>query len=122
VTERNQVNAVARKHLAPYGLWRRCEHSFEAGWADCYYVLCGRQGWLECKLIPGAPFTIEQLLWGEQEVAAGGRWHLLAKRADEWLLLNVMQARLWYETGMLTGVVQERGKFPTRTILKELTR
>ena len=122
MTESSQVWQVARDHLRPYGRIQRLENRLEEGWPDCIYTFRGVTGFMELKLIPGAPFTREQCMWGEAEVAVGGRWHLLARRGKEWLLMNTIQARAWFEGAPPQGIVQQTGTFPTREILKELTR
>jgi hypothetical protein len=99
-------------------------------WIKKAGVLRGISGWIESKLIPSsgmAPshFTLEQLMWGEEEVACGGKWHLLGlveSRPARWVLYDVYLARMWRE-----GIVNEplfaiSGRFPTREIITELSR
>lgn len=104
MTERNQVNKTVGAILRPYGRWQRLEHAHDRGWPDVAYTLLGVSGWAESKLIPTngkCPeiFTLEQLMWGEAEVKAGGLWHLIGRResAGEWWILDVEAARAWYE-------------------------
>lgn len=123
MTEATQVDAAVRRHLGPLGRFRRVTHAVDPGWPDFYYVVRGTSGWLEDKLIPPslrcpAKFTLDQLLWAEEEIAAGGRWHLLGleTRSRTWYLLNARQAREWFDGGGLTAAVVARGTFPTREI------
>lgn len=95
----------------------------DAGVPDWYYVLRGTPGWLEDKLIPPSrrcpdTFTREQLMWGEAEVAAGGRWHLLGlePRTRTWLLFNAAQARAWFDGEDYDLTVEATGLFPTKAI------
>lgn len=125
MTEANQIDAAVRTHLGPYGHWVRIPPGFEAGLPDWHYTMLrgGISGWIEDKLIPAsrrcpALFTIDQLLWGEAEVAAGGRWHLLGlePRTRTWMLFNAAQARAWFEDRDHDLVVETTGSFPTREI------
>jgi hypothetical protein len=128
VTERNQVNVTARRFYKPYGRWERLESRIGVGWPDQYYVLRGVSGWVESKLIPASgarpkEFTLDQLIWGELEVAAGGRWHLLGLRQSEpaeWWLLDPVLARLWYEGEPCEPLVRISGRFPLRETLDYL--
>jgi len=103
---------------------------FEGGIPDWHYTMLrgGVSGWLEDKLIPPsrrcpAIFTIDQILWGEAEVAAGGRWHLLGleSRTRTWMLFDVIQARAWFDGLDYDLVVEARGPFPTKEIALALT-
>lgn len=128
MTEINQVYRTAKKHLQPLLLMLRCEHKYELGWADVHWIGLGASGWIENKLIPASGrcpdhFTLEQMIWGETIVSMpGGRWHLLGLRGDTWYLLTAQQARTWFDGGPLEGAVQQRGRFPTREILRELVK
>lgn len=129
MTERRQVNHTARRYLAPYGRWLRFENRIgDGGWPDQYYILRGVSGWVESKLIPASGrcpdnFTLLQVIWGEEETAAGGRWHLLGLRESEpaeWWLLDSKLAREWYNGQNVTPLVQISGRFPLREILDYL--
>jgi hypothetical protein len=128
MTEANQIDAAVRTHLGVLGRFKRVTHATEPGWPDFYYVLRGISGWLEDKLVPPSrrcppTFTLDQLLWGEAEVAAGGRWHLLGlePRTRTWMLFNVAQARAWFENEDHDLVVEEAGPFPTKALVLALS-
>jgi hypothetical protein len=127
VTEANQVDAAVRRHLGPLGRFKRVTHATEPGWPDWHYVCRGQQGWLEDKLIPPScrcpgTFTLDQLIWGEAEAAAGGRWHLLGlePRSRTWLLFNAHQARRWYDGLDHDLTVEATGLFPTKELVLAL--
>jgi hypothetical protein len=122
VTEANQVDAAVKRYLGPLGRFKRVMHP-EPGWPDFHYCLRGQSGWLEDKLIPPSrrcpeTFTLDQLLWGEAEVAAGGRWHLLGLevRTRTWMLFNSIQARNWYDGKDYDLTVEAQGVFPMKAI------
>lgn len=122
MTEANQVNGAVRANLGPLGRFVRVESSIDAGIPDFYYRLRGIAGWLECKLIPPsgrAPkhFTLDQLLWGEEEVRYGGRWFFLGLREPRtWLVYDVKGARSWLEQTRNEPVLEIAGRFPTKEI------
>lgn len=127
MTERNQVNEMVKRHLGPLGRFVRIENPINPGTPDWHYVLRGVSGWLEDKLIPPSrrcpgAFTLDQLLWGEAETAARGRWHLLGlePRTRTWMLFDAAQARAWYENRDHDLVVEETGPFPTKAIAQAL--
>ena len=123
MTEATQVDDAVRRHLGPLGHFKRVTHATEAGWPDWCYTMRGISGWLEDKLIPPSRrcpslFTLDQLLWGEAEVAAGGRWHLLGlePRTRTWLLFNAQQARAWFDGLNHDYMVEAAGPFPMKAI------
>jgi hypothetical protein len=123
MTEVNQIDAAVKHHLSPYGRFVRMQSAIDAGVPDFHYAMCGTSGWLEDKLIPASrrcpnAFTLDQLLWGEAEVAAGGRWHLLGlePRTRTWMLFNVAQARRWFGGLDHDLVIEAAGPFPTKAI------
>ena len=128
MTEATQVDDAVRRHLGPLGHFKRVTHATEAGWPDFHFVLRGQQGWLEDKLIPPSrrcpsTFTLDQLRWGEAEVAAGGSWHLLGlePRTRTWMLFNVVQAGMWFAGRDGYGlVVEATGVFPTKELVLAL--
>jgi hypothetical protein len=123
MSEASQVNAAVRENLGHLGLWRRMEHSIEAGWADWYYIMRRRHGWLECKLAPAngkppAHLTIDQLLWAEEELRWGGRWHLLALRQPRtWLLYDFDAACHWHAGTANQPILEVMGDFPVKEII-----
>jgi hypothetical protein len=109
------------------------------GVPDFYYLLKGVSGWLECKLIPSnghcpQHLTLEQVMWGEEEVVKGGHWYMLGLRVTHWQLYDVLGARALYANKHQAGIPKstdkgERqdhalftlaGHFPTREILSIL--
>lgn len=126
MTEARQINDAVRHHLGPLGRWKRIECSIEPGVPDWYYRLRGVAGWLEAKLVPESrkcppAFTLEQLLWAEDEVRFGGLWHLLGLTPSRtWLLLDVRGARSWYEGAPAEAVFAARGAFPTVELHRRL--
>lgn len=128
MTEATQVNGAVRTHLGIYGRFKRMEHAIEVGWPDWHYTLRGASGWIEAKLIARngkcpRSFTREQLMWGEAEVEAGGRWFLLGLREPRWwLLYDAPGARAWFDGGSNRPVVEVEGRFPTAEIIRTLRR
>lgn len=128
MTEKRQVNHTARRYLAPYGRWTRIENRVGDGTPDQHYTLRAVSGWVESKLIPAsgacpAEFTRDQLMWGEAETAAGGKWFLLGLRLSapaEWWLLDAPTARAWFEGRPFEPLVRVSGRFPLREILDRL--
>lgn len=124
MTEAAQVHKVAARYLAPFGRLVRIENRLtdKLGLPDVYYVLRHVQGWLEEKIVPasGRPpkhFTLDQVQWGEEEIRAGGRWHLLARCDREWWLMDVRQARQWWEGAPAVPLIRVTGRFPMREVL-----
>lgn len=122
MTEAAQVHKVAYRYMAPFGRMVRVENRLLVGTPDAYYVLRRISGWLEEKIVPksGRPpkhFTLDQILWGEDEVRSGGRWYLLARCEAEWWLMDIVQARKWWAGEPAAPSVRMTGRFPTREIL-----
>jgi len=122
VTERNQVWRAARPHLAPYGHFVRIESSTDVGIPDLFYTVGGHSGWIENKMFSHegrAPshLTLEQILWGEEEVRAGGSWHLFGKCDNIWLLYDVYNARILLEGGTPSPTFRVVGGFPLQELL-----
>lgn len=99
------------------------EHALDSGWPDWYYVMRRQPGWLEAKIAPesGRPpdhLTVEQVMWAEEEVRWGGRWHLLAlrQRSRTWLLYDAPGARAWLG-GQGEPLLAVRRAFPTKEIM-----
>lgn len=123
MTESNQVDAAVRRYLGPLGRWVRMQSAIDVGVPDFHWTMRRTSGWIEDKLISPsrrcpAHFTVDQLLWGEAEVAAGGSWHLLClePRTRTWLLLSAAQARAWFDGAPLTATIEVTGPFPTKAI------
>jgi hypothetical protein len=85
-------------------------------------------GWIESKLIPASgkrpdKFTLEQLMWGEEETVAGGRWHLFGLVQSKpacWVLYDAPRARAWYEGSDVEPIFAISGRFPTRELLRAI--
>lgn len=129
MTEATQVWKVMRPLVAPYGRFKRIEsNSTELGIPDLSYTLLsprGRQGWLELKLfdaIGRCPlhFTRNQIMWGEDEVEAGGNWHLFGRWESTWLLYDAAEARKLFDGEESSPIFQQSGRFPLRELLREL--
>lgn len=126
MTEANQVNGAIRENLGPYGRFKRIECTTELGVPDWYYRVLAVAGWVEAKLVPksGKPpdhFTLEQLLWGEEETRHGGAWFLLGLRSPRtWVLYDAPRARAWRDGLANRPLVEVDGAFPTREIMKTL--
>lgn len=127
MTESSQVGATARKwlHAPPAFVYQRVENSLVKGWPDADYLLLGVAGKVEHKLLPKSGacpkhFTLEQLKFGMTWSAAGGLWHLLGLRVDEWRLYDVAGAREFYYGRADAPLVAVRGSFPTGAILEYL--
>jgi len=135
VTEASQVRAALRRHLGPHLRlvpFSEPQAVRRTGVPDHYWIgkagaLRGVSGWIESKLIPAngaAPehFTLEQEMWGREEVAAGGRWHLLGlveSRPARWVLYDAPRGRAWREGIANDPLLAVSGRFPTREILRE---
>lgn len=123
MTEATQVNAVIRRYLGPYGRFIRVEMAITVGVPDWYYRCRGSGGWIEAKLIPKsgrcpATFTRDQLMWGEAETQAGGRWYLLGLREPRtWVLYDAKRAREWFEGIDPTPLLTIDGVFQARDVL-----
>ena len=123
MTEASQVNAAIRHNLGPLGRFQRVEHAIEVGWPDWRYLCRGSTGWIEAKLIPKSgrcppAFTLDQLLWGEDEVKHGGRWYLFGLRAPRtWVLYDAPRARAWFNGLMPRPLLELVGPFPTKAVL-----
>jgi hypothetical protein len=129
VTEATQVNAAVRRHLAPFGRFVRMESAISVGVPDWHYTAHGASGWLECKLLPPSGrcpehFTLDQMLWGIEEVRHGGRWHLLGLcligRRRIWRLYDVDGAIKWRAESKSAPLVEAEGRFPRREIFRHL--
>lgn len=137
MTEANEVWRVTRQHVRRYGRFKRIESRTEGGIPDLNYTLLaprGYQGWMELKLfspIGVAPkhLTLDQIVWGEEEVKAGGNWHLFGRGAlpNEnrhvrfWVLYTIAEARKLYDGVPSSPVFQISGRFPLRELLLSLT-
>jgi hypothetical protein len=125
MTEASQVRSAINT-LSVYGVVIPISDRVGSGVPDHHYVLRRVAGWLEAKVIPpsgGCPahFTREQLMWGEDYVAAGGLWHLLGlveRKPPLWRLYDTIGARAWFEgaTNDL-WLLNLSGPFPTRQVL-----
>lgn len=116
---------VARTYLSPYGRLVRIENQIGSGTPDLFYTLRKISGWLELKLLPesGAVpdhFTREQLMWGQAEAAAGGRWHMLGRSGAAWVLYDAPRARRWFDGEANDPIFAVTGRFPLREVLDEL--
>ncbi len=113
--------------MGPLGNVRRFENSCDFGTPDVHYTLrianIPVSGWLELKILAAsgrAPehLTLDQVLWGRAEVAAGGRWHMLCRAGRDWLLYDVEGAAALFR-GDLTSIpiFRHRGKFPLAALI-----
>jgi hypothetical protein len=123
VTEANQVNGAIARHLGPLGKFRRLEVPGARGWPDWHWAArrgeaCA-SGWIEAKLLDGRErplkLTAEQVMFGEDEVAAGGRWVLLGLNPSRraWLAFDPAGARALFDGVEPTPLVVATGAFPT---------
>jgi hypothetical protein len=125
MTEYNQVCRIVSDRLRPYGRIIRISDAVSIGIPDFYYLLRKVSGWLECKILPTngrcpAHFTLEQLLWGEEETAKGGRWYLLGLCGAEWRMYDAAGARAFRDGDCQWPLYCQIGPFPTSDILKIL--
>lgn len=125
LTEFNQICRIVSRSLSPYGRIIRIQDSVASGIPDFYYLLRGTSGWLECKLLPAngrcpAHFTLEQLMWGEEETAKGGHWFLLGLRDGTWLLYDAAGARAFKDGEKSWTRLSRTGPFPVLDLLKVL--
>jgi hypothetical protein len=121
VTEASQIYHVARERLVPYGRLVRLENLAGEGTPDWYYNLRARTGFVEAKIFDaeGRPrhLTVKQVRWGEDEVRWGGRWFLLGRLGNMWLLYDIKGASLLLGGEPSTPILRTCGPFPTRELL-----
>lgn len=126
--ENSVIWHAVRRNLGPLGHVVRVENACETGTPDVYYALriggVGISGWLELKILAAsgrAPkhLTLDQVLWGRAEVSAGGKWHMLCRSGQEWLLHDVDGAAALFkgETTSTPIFRQAAGKFPLALLI-----
>ena len=128
MTETNEVWRTMRRMVAPYGRFKRIENRCEIGTPDVNYTLLhpfGLQGWVELKLFPknGNPpphLTLDQIIWGENEVRVGGRWHLFGRCDKHWRLYDTAGARRLFERKAPDPIFNISGRFPLTELLQVL--
>ena len=128
MTESSQVGATARKrlHAPPAFLYQRVENALVKGWPDADYLLLGVAGKVEHKLLPKSGacpkhFTLEQLKFGMTWCAAGGLWHLLGLREDEWRLYDITGAREFFYGRADAPIVAVRARLPQAALFRILS-
>jgi hypothetical protein len=132
LTEADRVWAVARRYLSPLGHVARVENPAFPGTPDVNYALRPPrsdrtlEGWFELKILPpsgAAPkhLTVDQIRWGETRAAAGGAWHLLARRGSFWELYDIKGARALFKGEGPFPLFSLSGRFPLREILRVLS-
>lgn len=85
----------------------------------------GLQGWVEFKMFEAvgrAPrhLTREQIMWGEDEVRAGGSWHLFGRCEAIWLMYDVREARKLFDGDVSLPLFTVSGRFPLKEFLAAL--
>lgn len=129
---------TVKQHLGPYGRLERVENGVNKGTPDICYTLLGHTGWIELKFKSQWPvllgnlclekLTLEQVLWQEDWVRAGGRACTLLQVNRDYLLLppalvrRVFARSLDAVTLLALAPVVGRGTFPRAEVLKWLTR
>ena len=124
MTEISEVWDNLRKQIGIYGHFTRIESPTIAGIPDVAYTLFGCSGWVENKLfgrmgVCPDHLTLEQVLWGEAEVRAGGRWFLFGRNKEFWLLYDIRGARALL-TGEPSFPLIQTFKFPLQVLLETL--
>lgn len=133
-----------RPALAPFGRLVRVENAADLGTPDVAYCLRtapgapAAAGWIELKHLPAAPtraatplriphLTVDQVRWGEEWTAAGGRCWFLLRAGTEHFLTQPPWPRAIYR-GEVTAAaladvaaVYAVGRFPAGRVLKALT-
>ena len=125
MSEISQVWNPLRNNLGVYGHFTRIESPTISGIPDVAYTLFSCSGWIENKLFEHhdkcpSHLTLEQVLWGEAEIKAGGRWFLLGICNGIWLLYDIVGARTLLKGERPLPLIQYQGSFPTRRILEIL--
>lgn len=127
-----------RANLSPYGRLVRIESETEAGISDVAYCINGHAGWLELKEIAGWPkrsstkvrvpsLTLDQVIFLERWVAAGGDAYLLLQVDSTYLLLTATAARaLWNGVPRAElenlALVEGTHHLPTLALVRALTK
>jgi hypothetical protein len=111
--------STTRDHLAPFGVLERVENGVSLGFPDTVYCLVGVTGTLEMKATIGS-ITLDQVLFGERWVKAGGLYHVLLYADRTWFLHDAVGTRLLYEHAEPAPVVRAEGAFPLKEILRHL--
>lgn len=137
MTERRQIWHPMRSAISVYGHFTRIESQTGLGIPDVAYTIRGRSGhanvvrghsgWIENKLFERegrAPthLTLEQVIWAEEEVRAGGAWHLLGRCGPAWLLYDAAGARALLEGDTPLPIFRTTGPFPLKELLHVLAR
>lgn len=110
--------AVARDHLAPFGVLERVENGVSLGFPDTVYVLIGVSGLLEMKGTVES-LKLEQVLFAERWERAGGLCHTLLHADRTWFLYDAAGTRRLYERKDPLPLVRS-GSFPLKEILRFL--
>ncbi len=110
--------AYTRRQLAPFGALVRVENSVAVGFPDTIYCLFGVCGLLEMKAT-AASLTLEQVLFAEGWLAAGGLCHTLLRADREWFLLDPLGTRRLFEHADPQPIVRAK-EFPLKDILRAL--
>lgn len=110
--------AYARDRLSPFGVLVRVENSIAVGFPDVVYSLFGVAGLIEAKAT-AASLTLEQVLFAEGWLAAGGLCHTLLRADREWFLLDPPGTRRLFERTDPRPIVRARD-FPLKELLRAL--
>jgi hypothetical protein len=129
---------AARRHLGAYGHFVRLECPIASGIPDVHFTLPRASGFIELKCVAAWPKRARspvciaslkpaQVVWLEQEAAAGGKAFMLAQIGGSWLLLDVATVRSVFagketrESLCRRALVHGDGRrFPTKEILHAL--
>lgn len=110
--------AVAQRHLAPFGVLHRVENGIAVGTPDVCYCLVGVMGWIEAKATAES-LTLDQVIFAERWLTAGGLCHTLLRADGIWFLLDPLGTRRLFEKQEPRPLVRSRD-FPLKEILRFL--
>jgi len=129
----------ARENLGPFGRFVRVENRVDVGFPDVLYTLGGtkgpRTGLIELKHEAAMAnpvllsiLTLEQVLWHEAWIKAGGRSYFLCQFGRGYYLFGGWDARRLFERDIpadhapLISLACDPFRFPTNAIIRELRR
>lgn len=125
---------IERRALARYGAIYRIENRVAPGMPDVVYCIAGFTGFIENKEESRWPrpthpliistLTLDQVLWHESWVRAGGTVHLMLQLGRDYLLFAPPATRAIFERRVLGRDIESvasvlgRRAFPTTAVLR----
>jgi hypothetical protein len=94
------------------------ENGIAVGTPDVCYCLVGVMGWIEAKATAES-LTLDQVIFAERWLTAGGLCHTLLRADGIWFLLDPLGTRRLFEKQEPRPLVRSRD-FPLKEILRFL--